>query len=500
MSRGQSIVAMPLSELLSIILVAVLVIGVGIFLVRAVFATNANAEAASIDSTLSLAHIIRELVAKPDFYLAPTHTIYLGPKVVLVGFNNAQNRPKETQKDEGPTVYCGSTNQNKFVGRPNQCSAQACLCLYREEDACVGAQPLTCAQLSGVDTVLSFWQYNGETSFGQKYNPSIYAKSTDADKADNTFTGQCYPWVTGTKYVRLLEPHLYEDTGTTIFPAIPYFDSTLIDAITIDYKAFTTYYFSAEDKKKEVANNQATFCGGQDQKYANQYSSLVIFGEQYLNGDEFKTSTITVEKAIIDGQTRILVAYKLPDALVKSRRERVQAARIDEIAVLAKNEFTKNDFATAINLYSEYIIAAQTNNFEDSVIKSAFEQLYRAHEGNARDEKATIARRIESLHYLLANYEQLIVRLPAYNYANTELAVLCAKSSPGDTACAGIPKVSATFSAVENGACDGVVELERCTADPKTKLACVNNVWTKAPCGYDCQNSYTSDGKLQVLC
>ncbi len=435
MSRGQSIVAMPLSELLSIILVAVLVIGIGIFLVRAVFVSNSNAETASVYSMVSLAHSIKTLTSNPLPFQRSSTTVYIDSGMVLVGFPPGKQGVSYNIEEWNADVV---TVTPTYLGTPELCGNTACLCLFSS----LAEKPVSCVNMQGIGNFVTF-SNTVNSELGGLYKPQV------KELAETTFQGTCYPYS--------------KDAFKKVPPLYP-LDST-------------------------------KGCGYTQKEPANQYASLVIFS----NGN-FKTQTLEIEKSILAGETNILVSLPLSPIIIGFRDSAFLDYAQTDLLKLGDDSFAQKDFTTAINLYSEYLAVAETNHWDDQVKIPIFEKVYFAHDGNARDEKANSASRIESLQYVLANYEQLIVRLPAYNYANTELAVLCVKSVPGDTACAGVPKLSATFNAVENGVCDGVVELERCTADPKTKLACVNNVWTKAPCGYDCQNSYTSDGKLQVLC
>ncbi|MBI4150546.1 hypothetical protein HY492_00300 [Candidatus Woesearchaeota archaeon] len=437
MARAQAEVAFPLTELMGIIIVAIVVGGLLIFLVRAVTAGNANAEAASEYSMFSLAAVIRDAVTDQAPYVLKNSLTYISDHAVLVGFNNAKYAGKPS--DETPTYYC--ENAIKWVARPSACGDKACLCTYREKSAnrCLEDAPLACAQLEGVDTVLTFWYNSKDDEFGTKYRPSVFARPDDAKKTENTFKGQCYPWVWGSKYVGLLAPPMFENPGTTIVPGVDYFDGTLWDKVVIDYEVFKTYYFSDEAKKKAIADKTGSFCGGQDAKYANQYASLVLFGDAGgVTGHEFRTDTLMVEKVRIDDRTRVLVALPMSDALVKQRREMVERQRLDEVRVLAGRAFTAKDWVLAVKLYDEYFAHTEITATLDAKLRvPAQQQAYQAHAEYVKT-LTTPSERLNEYQYLVAHFENWDSLRPLYDDAKAQKIAICATAEfAKHSACAG---------------------------------------------------------------
>ncbi len=465
MARAQAEVAFPLTELIGIILVAVVVGGLLIFLARAVSSGNANAETASVYSMFSLANQVRDLVEKPELFAQTMMPLYLSDDVMLVGF---------TSGDQYQTPYYRCGGEADWIPRPSLCSDKACLCVYRNPS--FGGDfkdnaPIACAQLQGVDVTLSFW-YAGITNKNLFASPDQGVFAEDPEVARDTFAGVCYPWTKDTPY-GALPPDIMNDNH---YLQLVQYNTGNVPELRTDWT-----------------------CGGdKDKSYTNEYASLVIYGQCGFE-KEFTTQTAYVEKAVIDGKVHILVAAKPKTQLISAREAAFVTYAQTGLFARADEAMAKKEFGTAIALYDQYVVIARKSQWDERVIQSALGKLFEAHDANARDAKQDVKIRLASLRYVLNNYGDLLARLPANNYANTELAVLCAQKRDAPE-CVGVPVLARVSELNEGGACDGAIELERCGSIPEERFVCENNLWVKKSCK-DCKNSYdTINGKLQVIC
>lgn len=455
--RGQSIVGLPLAELVGIILVAALFISIGAVVVKHFFSTDSTEEAASISNVFSLAAKIRDQVKNPAPFVKDNPLLYVGKDSILVGFTSVQNLPASEKPKQQPVGFCGG--KLKWVSRPDECGDSACLCLYRNPTFGIGLDtlPVACAQLPGVDGVFSFWYQASTAHFNNQFPGMNNPKQLEL--ASNTFMGECYPWVAGTRYSQL-KPEYYRE----IFP---------------DARLF--------------ANPPKLSCGGQGTDKVNQYASLVLYGDCSDSpiSDTFQTQTIYLEKAVLDGKTNILVSFPVSEETAKARAEKVFAAIARDTELVAAGT---QDARQAVQLYAAYVDYAEKAKLPVGDIARGKAQLYSAYSRLVQLSTISLNERATAYHYLLDNYDNSVDNLNIYNDANTQLSVLCNQARTL-VECAGVPTVETEPKPEVGQPCTGA--LQRCKDG--SVFSCANGIWSSAACDELCTNVYR-DNTLKADC
>lgn len=494
--RGQSIVGLPLAELVGIILVAAVFLALGSVVVKQFFGTNANEEAASISNVFSLAAKIREAVNNPEPFVVNTPLLYVDSNSVLVGFNSAKNRPESTKYQEVPAGYC--KDEWKYPARPDECGDSACLCLYNNPATGTGLdnQPKACAQLPGVDFVLSFWYtapLKAKSLVRAQTFPGIKT-SQDVKRIGNTFMGQCYPWVHDVdtpagkhlaKYVSYLPPYIFTRLEST---------SVTSDTVTEVQNTLLSIFSITDEKLKTPELG----CGAENanQEQVNQYASLVLYGScNEVFGDNFGLSEIYLEKTVLDGKTYILVSYPMTDYFVDQRKSGVYRDFANTELKTAEVLSAAGDHENAIVHYTAYLDAVSARVDADaSEIAAVKTKLYRAYASVAQSSSLTLNARATAYRYLLDNYDDSAQNLNTYNDANTQLAVICNQARTL-VECAGIPVVETEPTPEIGQPCAGT--MQRC--NDGNVFSCINDVWSSTVCDELCTNVYR-DNTLKADC
>jgi hypothetical protein len=496
--RGQSVVGLPLTELVGIILVAALFISIGAVVVKHFFGTNATEEAASISNMFSLAAKIRDAVKNHEPFVADNPLLYVDSNSILVGFNSAKGRPDNQKQNEVPAGYC--KDEWKYPDRPAECGDSACLCLYHNPSTNTGLnkgdQPKACAQLPGVDYVLSFW-YNLPLKSKTLVRPSTFPginRVQDVRRVSNTFMGQCYPWVHDVdtpngkhiaKYVSYLPPYIFTKVEGT---------SVTTDTLN-NVKNEILSIFSLED---ETVPSSELACGAENQNQANvnQYASLTLYGScNEVFGDNFGLSEIYLEKAVLDGTTYILVGYPITDYYLQQRKAGVYRDFSNTELKTADVLANAGDHANAILHYKAYLDAVTNSNDADkNEIATVKKKLYGEYAALTTSSSLSLTERATAYRYLLDNYDKTPDALAIYNDANTQLSVLCNQARTL-IECAGVPVVETEPKPEAGQPCVGT--MQRCKDG--NVFSCTNSVWSSTVCDELCTNVYR-DNALKADC
>ncbi len=447
MARAQAEIAFPLTELIGILIVAIVVGSVIIFIARSISSSNSQEETASIYSMFSLAHNIDLLADNQELSGTSGSTIFVSDDVVLIGFPEGR---------QGVTYYKSEKGKLSYVGTPDLCGQSSCLCLFRAAEVSDDKR-IACVQLKNVNQVLSFWNGVKRHSTDIGNGETLYAGTLDS-KSDETFKGFCYPYP--------------KESYETLPPQ------------------FT------------AADDGVFGCGTNRDQAPTQYASLVVFGG--------KTQEVAIEKVVTERNVHILVNYPLSKTIGEKRKADIQLLvdrqlrndKFQQAEIAYMNAYTDEQHQQAIVLYEQFLALSEGSSLEKERVTARNHILW---------SYVAMAQNLEEVMLKDASRENVLAALRArsifmqkfdgdpdllfeYNVGQNEFILNCNKWKDliaGDTVCASVPMLApeTNLEPEADGACVGT--MTRC-GDTKISYACVNSKWTASSCATSCTNVLAS--------